>query len=94
VAQKVTVEFVDDLDGIASNTISTVSFALDGVRYEIDLNEDNASTLRDRFANVIANGRRVGGRVKRGVNPVPAGARPGADQGDPRLGTPERLRPG
>jgi hypothetical protein len=42
----------------------TVSFAIDGVSYEIDLNEDNAGRLRDAFADVIASGRRVGGRVK------------------------------
>src|SRR5689334_4201388 len=63
-AQKVTVELVDDLDGTASDDITTVSFALDGVSYEIDLNQDNASNLRTALADVIAAGRRVGGRVK------------------------------
>ena len=36
-AQKVIVELVDDLDGTVSEDISTVTFALDGVSYEIDL---------------------------------------------------------
>jgi hypothetical protein len=78
-AQKVTVELVDDLDGTASDDITTVSFALDGVSYEIDLNDDNAGKLRDAFADVIASGRRVGGRVKRS-NVAPSAARPTVDR--------------
>jgi hypothetical protein len=73
-AQKVTVQLVDDLDGTASDDISTVSFGLDGVSYEIDLNEDNASSLRDSLADFVASARRTGGRVKRGT--APAAARP------------------
>lgn len=65
-AQKVFVELVDDLDGTVSEDISTVSFGLDGVSYEIDLTEDNAESLRKTFEDVITAGRRVGGRVKRG----------------------------
>jgi hypothetical protein len=79
-AQKVTVELVDDLDGTVSDTITTVSFALDGVSYEIDLSDDNASKLRDAFADVIASGRRLGGRVKRGIAPGQAIPRPVADR--------------
>lgn len=78
-AQKVTVELVDDLDGTASDDITTVTFALDGVSYEIDLNTANAEALRGVFAGVIAAGRRVGGRAKRGSVRVP-GARPTADR--------------
>jgi len=66
-AQKVVVELVDDLDGSASDDITTVSFSLDGVSYEIDLNEENAATLRNSFADVVAAGRRIGGRAKRGT---------------------------
>ena len=69
-AQKVTVQLVDDLDGTASDDISTVSFGLDGVSYEIDLNEDNATSLRDSLADFVASARRIGGRVKRGTAPV------------------------
>ena len=45
-AQKVTVQLVDDLDGSQSNDISTVTFGLDGATYEIDLSEANADNLR------------------------------------------------
>jgi Lsr2 len=69
-AQKVLVQLVDDLDGTSSSDISTVTFGLDGVTYEIDLNEDNASNLRDHLAEFIGSARRTGGRVKRGGSPV------------------------
>lgn len=65
-AQKVFVELVDDLDGTISEDISTVSFGLDGVSYEIDVTEHNAESLRKAFEDFINAGRRVGGRVKRG----------------------------
>ena len=66
-AQKVLVQLVDDLDGTSSSDIATVTFGLDGVSYEIDLNEGNASNLRDHLSEFIASARRTGGRVKRGA---------------------------
>ncbi|HKN99392.1 MAG TPA: Lsr2 family protein [Pseudonocardiaceae bacterium] len=68
-AQKVLVQLVDDLDGTSSSDISTVTFGLDGVTYEIDLNADNASNLRNHLAEYIAAARRTGGRVRRGGTP-------------------------
>lgn len=61
-AQKVQVVLVDDIDG--GDAAETVSFALDGVSYEIDLNNANASHLRDAFAPWVGSGRRVGGRTR------------------------------
>src|SRR5215469_14466215 len=69
-AQKVLVQLVDDLDGTSSSDISTVTFGLDGVTYEIDLNENNATNLRDHLSEYIASARRTGGRVKRGGSPA------------------------
>jgi len=66
-AQRVTVELVDDLDGTASDTVDTVSFSLDGVDYEIDLAEDNAEKLRASVSDFVAAARRVSGRAKRGA---------------------------
>jgi hypothetical protein len=78
-AQKTTVQLVDDLDGTASNDINTVTFGLDGVEYEIDLTEDNAESLRKGLADFVTAARRTGGRVKRGfggtVTPSSEGAR-------------------
>lgn len=73
-AQKVLVQLVDDLDGTSSNDISTVTFGLDGVTYEIDLNENNATNLREHLAEYIASARRTGGRVKRGGSPAVVGS--------------------
>ena len=58
-AQQVNVKFVDDLDG--SDATGTVSFALDGRAYEIDLSEDNAARLRDSLASFVAAARKSGG---------------------------------
>lgn len=66
-AQKVTVQLVDDLDGTASDDISTVTFGLDGASYEIDLTEANAGNLRTTLEDFVAVARRSGGRVKRGT---------------------------
>ncbi|MEV6906060.1 Lsr2 family protein [Amycolatopsis sp. NPDC051071] len=59
-AQQVSVQIVDDIDG--GEATQTVPFALDGVTYEIDLSDDNAGHLRDELERYIDAGRRVGGR--------------------------------
>jgi hypothetical protein len=59
-AQRVQVLLVDDIDG--GNAAETVSFALDGVSYEIDLSEANAQKLRDDLASWVGHARRAGGR--------------------------------
>jgi hypothetical protein len=65
-AQHVQVVLVDDLDG--GKASETVSFALDGVAYEIDLSDKNAAKLRDALASWVGHARRAGGRssVRRG----------------------------
>lgn len=59
-AQKISVEVVDDLDGGVAT--QTVPFGLDGVSYEIDLSDENAKALRDGFARYVEAGQRTGGR--------------------------------
>ncbi|SDR21684.1 histone-like nucleoid-structuring protein Lsr2 [Actinopolyspora saharensis] len=61
-AQKVTVQLVDDVDG--SEADSTVEFGLDGVNYTIDLSADNAANLRDALAPYLSSARRTGGRKR------------------------------
>jgi hypothetical protein len=60
--QKRVVELIDDLDGSQAN--QTLTFSLDGVDYEIDLNEDNASNLRSSLAEFTDVARRTGGRKR------------------------------
>jgi len=55
-AQRVHVVLDDDIDG--SEATQTVSFALDGTSYEIDLNDKNAAALRDALATYIGHGRK------------------------------------
>ncbi|GLZ54916.1 Lsr2 family protein [Actinomycetospora sp. NBRC 106378] len=61
-AQKTVVTLVDDLTGEESEDITTVEFALDGVTYEIDLDDKNSAGLRDTLAQYVAAARRTGGR--------------------------------
>ncbi len=63
-AQRVNVVLVDDIDG--TGAAETVPFALDGVEYEIDLSEENASRLRDALSIYVGHGRRTGGRRRSG----------------------------
>lgn len=71
-AQKVLVQLVDDIDGHSGDDVSTIQFGLDGVTYEIDLNESNAEQLRGELSDFVDAARRVGGRIKRGTKPQPA----------------------
>ena len=63
-AQKVQVILVDDIDGGPAS--ETVSFSLDGVAYEVDLNDANATRLRDTLAPYVGTARRAGGRAAGG----------------------------
>lgn len=57
-AQKVQVLLVDDIDGGTAE--ETVTFALDGVNYEIDLTAEHAAELRESFSRWVGHGRKVG----------------------------------
>jgi hypothetical protein len=57
-AQKVTVEMTDDLDGSQADT--TVSFSVDGTAYEIDLSKRNAAAMRRTFDRYIGHARKAG----------------------------------
>lgn len=61
VAQKVQVLLVDDLQGGEAD--ETVMFALDGVAYEIDLNNENADRLRELLAPYVDKGRKQSGKL-------------------------------
>ena len=89
-AQKVQVLLVDDIDG--GEASETVSFALDGNSYEIDLSGKNATKLRDAFAKYVGAARKVGRSAARPPG-GPAGA--AAAAAPPRTATrPRRSAPG
>ena len=60
-AQKVQVLLVDDMDGGSAD--ETVTFAVDGVTYEIDLTAEHAAELRGSVATWVGHARKVGGRT-------------------------------
>lgn len=59
-AKRVQVVLEDDIDGSPAD--ETVSFALDGVSYEIDLSAANAGKLRDALGSWVGAATRTGGR--------------------------------
>jgi hypothetical protein len=80
-AQRVQVVLEDDLDGGKAD--ETVTFALDGTSYEIDLSKKNAAKLRDSLAQYVGAGRRVSGRRATGGRGRGRG-RSGSDSADIR----------
>jgi hypothetical protein len=57
--QKRVVLLEDDIDGTEAS--ETVRFGLDSIEYEIDLNNEHSTELRDALGRYIAAGRRVSG---------------------------------
>ncbi|GGZ85221.1 Lsr2 family protein [Streptomyces echinoruber] len=76
-AQKVQVLLVDDLDGGEAD--ETVTFALDGKTYEIDLTTENADKLRSLLEPYVKHGRRTGGRTSGGRGKARAASGGGQD---------------
>lgn len=76
-AQKVHIVLVDDID--ESEADESVSFALDGKEYTIDLSDEHATALREALAPYVAHARPVSGRRRStggsrstGSGPAPA----------------------
>jgi len=79
-AQKVQVILVDDVDGGEAD--ETVSFALDGVSYEIDVSAPNAEAIREALAPWVGHARRVGGRAGNRARVSAPKSRPAAERTD------------
>ena len=76
-AQKSVTIMIDDLTGkeIPIGSGETISFSLDGVRYELDVDTKGAQKLRSTLAPYVKAGRKLAGqrsarRVKTGANPA------------------------
>ena len=61
-ATKLITTLIDDIDG--SDADETVSFRIDEVDYEIDLNEANAAVLREIMEPYVAAGRKTRRRAR------------------------------
>jgi Lsr2 len=70
-AQRVHIVLEDDIDG--GDATETLLFGLDGISYEIDLSEKNASKLRDSLAKYIGSARRTSPRGRRSSRRSAAG---------------------
>lgn len=82
-AKKTLVVLTDDIDGteIKSGKGETVTFALDGQTYEIDLTNKNADALRKALAPYIAAGtRQTGAKRAKTTGTKPAEIRAWAQQ--------------
>lgn len=78
--QRTHIVLEDDIDGSAAD--SQVSFAFEGVTYEIDLNPTHAAEFREAVAPWISHARRVGGRrsARRGTTTTIEAAGPSATE--------------
>lgn len=77
-AREVIQKLTDDLDG--SEAAETVTFALDGTSYEIDLNKKNAAAFRKSFDRYIKAARRgPSGSQHRGKPASKKGSKPKRD---------------
>jgi hypothetical protein len=75
-AQRVSVELEDDLDGGPAD--ETLRFGLGGLDYEIDLSKKNASKFRRQIAPYIEHSRKAGrGRRRRPVRAASSRERSG-----------------
>jgi hypothetical protein len=78
-AQRMEVQFIDDMDGGPADT--TVNFAVDGTAYEIDLSAAHAAEFRAAMEPFVAGARQVGsgsrrpGRSARPARPSPSTVR-------------------
>ncbi len=77
-AQKVSITLVDDIDG--GDADETVSFAIDGTAYEIDLTSAHANELREAMALYVGHARKTSstrsGNRRRAGRPSATGASP------------------
>ncbi|MET0147146.1 MAG: Lsr2 family protein [Ilumatobacteraceae bacterium] len=80
-AREVIERLIDDLDG--GDAAETVTFGLDGVTYEIDVNKKNAAALRKSLARYVKAARRSSSAparsARRKAAPSPNGSKPKRD---------------
>ncbi len=84
-AQKMITTMIDDLDG--SDADETVTFALDGQSYELDLSAKNAAALRKSLDRYREAARSTGRRRASGASPKRARTKAprGGTAADPKM---------
>lgn len=83
-AQKTTVQLIDDITGeaIDDGKGRTVTFAVDGVEYEIDLAAKQADKFAQALEPYVTHARKVGGR--RAASPSSKGSGKASRDYDPK----------
>ncbi|HEX5728964.1 Lsr2 family protein [Microbacterium sp.] len=78
-ARRIVHQLVDDLDGtiLDAGAGETVHFSLDGVAYEIDLTEENATALRNAIARYASAARSISSSRGASSEPSRKRRRPG-----------------
>ncbi|MET9418196.1 Lsr2 family protein [Streptomyces klenkii] len=76
-AQKIITVYFDDLTDEESAEVTTHTFALDGVSYEIDLGPDSYEQMLQAFGPFMSKARKAGKVRKPGARP--AASRPAED---------------
>jgi hypothetical protein len=66
--------WIDDLDN-DEEAVETVTFGLDGQKYEIDLGKKNVDQLRSFLGTFMAGARQIGGTQAESPTPAPAAKR-------------------
>ncbi|GAB3471928.1 Lsr2 family protein [Kineococcus endophyticus] len=80
-AQTTRILLTDDLDG--SEATQTVTFAVDGITYEIDLSDEHAAQLRESVAVYVDRARKLrGSAIKKRTASRPASRKPAGDKTD------------
>ena len=76
-ATKTVTQLIDDVSG--GEASETIDFGIDGITYEIDLNDDNAEALRETLTSWIRAGRRIAGTSRsNSLRPVSRAVRRGS----------------
>ncbi|OEJ61091.1 hypothetical protein BGM19_26830 [Streptomyces agglomeratus] len=74
--QRTVTVYTDDLSGAEGEDVTTHTFSVDGVNYEVDLGHDNYQKLLDALGPFMGAGRKTGGGGRR------AGKRTQTSRGD------------
>ena len=74
--QQIIQTLIDDIDG--TEATATITFAVSGVEYTIDLNDKNLAKFEKGLAPFVEHAQRIGGRRQRGggtVTKMPSNAK-------------------
>ncbi len=66
--KKTLVTYIDDVSGKPASKVETITFAVEGQLFEIDLNPLNAANFRRSVAKYVKNARKVSGSPRKALD--------------------------